>query len=72
MPPYSKPMVVKEVLGFYTFILDDGKKHNARRLKRWIMEQPTPTDDGPQLQTRPRRVSTRTTKGQVPQRFVPC
>ncbi|MCP3661163.1 MAG: hypothetical protein GY696_01500, partial [Gammaproteobacteria bacterium] len=24
MPPYSKPMVVKEVIGFYTFILDDG------------------------------------------------
>ncbi len=72
MPPYSKPMVVKEVIGFYTFILDDGKKHNARRLKRWIMEQPTPIDGGPQLQTRPRRVSTRTTKGQAPQRFDPC
>ncbi len=29
MPPYSKPIAVKDVIGFYTFILDDGKKHNA-------------------------------------------
>ncbi len=29
MPPYSKPMTSIEVLGYYTYFLHDGQKHNA-------------------------------------------
>ncbi len=43
MVQFPKPMMVKEVLGYYTSILDDGTKRNVRRLKRWTMEQTTPT-----------------------------
>ncbi len=38
LSPYSKPHMVTEVLGYWTFILDDGKKWNARRLKPFNAE----------------------------------
>ncbi len=76
-PPYSKPMTVTQVLGFFTYILSDGKKHNARRLKPWRQEDseshPTQEDTPATLPSPqgPRR-SQRRNKGRIPQRFDPC
>ncbi len=86
MPPYSKPMTIIEVLGYYTYILDDGQKHNARRMKPWKepveliqlcprqdLQEPKPRVPSQQdmPQGAPRR-SSRPTRGRAAKRFDPC
>ncbi len=47
-PPYSKPLAVTKVLGFFNYILEDGKKHNARHLKPGKQEDsPSTQEDTP-------------------------
>ncbi|MCP4053487.1 MAG: hypothetical protein GY739_10540 [Mesoflavibacter sp.] len=71
-PPYSKPKRVKEVLGNYTYKLDDETVWSARKLKHYrqpshgqdtFLEEPTATTD--------LRRSDRTTRGRPPPRFSP-
>ena len=77
--PYSRPKTITEVVGYYTFRLDDGQVWNARKL-RPFRTRPTQTSTLPDTSTgQPGRhlpqapptlrTSTRTTKGAVPQRY---
>ncbi|MCP3663652.1 MAG: hypothetical protein GY696_14375 [Gammaproteobacteria bacterium] len=43
-PPYSEPKKVEKVLGYYSFLLSDGKVWNARNLKPY--RRPTTAEDG--------------------------
>ncbi|MCP3667276.1 MAG: hypothetical protein GY696_33080 [Gammaproteobacteria bacterium] len=74
-PPHSKPLAVTQVLGFFNYILDDGKKHNARHLKPWKQDDSSSTqEDTPATRPRPQepRRSRHRSKGRMPQRFDPC
>ncbi len=36
--PYRGPYTIIRVLGRYTFILSDGQRSSAHRMKRWIYD----------------------------------
>ncbi len=78
--PFSTPLVIREVLGNWTYLLSDGKVWNARRIKRyydpalqWATVEVTVAQPeerlAPPLQ--PHRRSTRVTKGIPAQRYTP-
>ena len=83
MSPFQGPRTVKEVLSYYSFLLDDGQVWNARKLKPFRVRQPAPvifpdaTVQQPhpnpqqlrQPPQQPRRQSTRPTRGAPPTRF---
>ncbi len=84
--PFSAPKRVTEVLGYFTFRLEDGQKWNARRLKllrppmevaAWIPHNGSGTDtedvEGQRgrAPTPPRRRTTRSTAGKKPKNFSP-
>ena len=48
--PYSRPKTITEVIGYYTFRLDDGQVWNARKL-RPFRTRPTPTSTLPDTST---------------------
>ncbi len=82
--PYRGPYTVEKVLGRYTFVLSDGQRWSARRMKRWYYEPLLQTSgveyegsvQGPPVvnerqaegQQMPRR-TTRDTAGKRPERY---
>ncbi len=74
-PPYSKPMTVVKVLGYYNYVLSDGWKHNAQRIKPW--REP---DDDETLEVRPQQIPQQRSGGPArvqrrespPNAMIPC
>ena len=79
--PYSEPKKVTRVIGFYTFLLDDGQVWNARKLRPFRTKPPAgainveperehfpqpPVQPHPQ---HPQRTSMRANKGAPPMRY---
>ncbi len=78
--PFSMPLVIREVLGNWTYLLSDGKVWNARRIKHYYdpaLQWATVEVTVAQLEERlaplllPFRRSTRITKGFPAQRYTP-
>ena len=66
--PYSAPKTVKEIHGYYTFLLSDGKIWNAHKLKPYrVQTQPTISIDIGQGNSK--RSSSQMNKGVPPQRY---
>ncbi len=82
LSPYSKPKRVIEVLGLWTYRLDDGATWNARKLKRAVPPQASLLQDSPSTVHQPPVATTpppapanqrpkRRNAGRPPQRFSP-
>jgi transposase InsO family protein len=70
--PWSKPLTVVQVLGNYTYLLDDNQVWNARKMRRFFPPEEAPVylDEVGGVAEEPNlRRSTRTTKGRPPTRF---
>ncbi len=80
--PYSSPLVIREVLGNWTYLLSDGKVWNARRIKRYYepglqwatvetWTEPRQVEHRPIAPLQPFRRSERTMKGVPLARYMP-